>query len=88
MDNQIPGTQIAKSLDPITMVKIMRSAEIAASGIVLIVGPLFGYQLIHWLDTGEPIQWRHLASLSLTAIGAWIINSLRQWQAGKQQDTI
>lgn len=69
--------QIAKSLDPVTVGKIKRSAMISAGGFIVAVIPMILPDVLSMLSQ-YPI-----AAAAIGAIGPWIVNTIREWLAGE-----
>jgi hypothetical protein len=76
--------QIAKSLDPVTVEKIKKSAKIALGGALLVALPLFTKELTDFILTNDPIDLRTIAATTIGAIGTWCVNSVREFLKGEE----
>lgn len=75
--------QIAKQFDPETIRKIWKSAEIASAGFLAGAVPLFILEMKDFILSGDPIDYRIPVAAGITAVGAWLYNTIQQWLKGK-----
>lgn len=75
--------QIKGQLDAVTIGKIKKSLVITLVGIVLTAGSFLGAQFLDWILLGTVIDWKTPLVMSLSAIGAFIYNTLSEWLAGQ-----
>jgi hypothetical protein len=57
--------------------KIIRSALIAAGGVVVTVLPLLTAEAADWVLNQDPVDWRTSGAMVITAIGTWAVNVAR-----------
>ncbi len=75
--------QLAWKLDDITQSKIWKSAQIALGGYVLLAVPYLSEELISYLSSGNPIDWKNLLIMFIGASSTWVVASVREWVKGK-----
>jgi len=81
--------QQSYKFDSVTLHKIGRSALIALVGIILTSGTFLGQELINYLANGDAIDWNTMLIMSLSAIGAWMTNTLKEWiQGGEEEEDL
>jgi hypothetical protein len=75
--------QIRGQFDSITLSKIKKSLVITLVGIALTSGSMLGAGLLDWIAYGTPIDWRTPLIAALSACGAFVYNTLREWTTGE-----
>ena len=76
-------TQLKQQFDSVTLQKIKKSATIAIVGIVLTAGSTLGASLLDYIASGTAIDWKTPLIMSLSALGAFIYNTLSEWLRGQ-----
>jgi hypothetical protein len=69
--------------DSETIEKIKKSFVITMVGIVLTAGSYLGGNFLNWIAYGDVIDWRTPLIMSLSALGAFIYNTLTEWMNGQ-----
>lgn len=75
--------QIKGQFDSVTIAKIKKSLVITLVGIVLTAGSTLGANFLNWIAYGEVIDWKTPLIMSLSALGAFVYNTAREWMAGE-----
>ena len=71
--------------DAVTLRKIGRSALIALAGILLTAGTFLGEELLYYLKNGDATDWNTALMMSLSAMGAWLANALKEYIQGEEE---
>ena len=72
--------------DAVTLRKIGRSLLVSLAGIFLTSGTFLGQELLNFLANGDGIDWNTALIMSLSAMGAWLANTLKEWIQGEEED--
>jgi len=59
--------------------KVIKSLLISLAGIALTAGTYLGNEVIDYLSTGNPVDFKTALIMSLSAIGAWVANTIREY---------
>lgn len=65
--------------------KIFKSFLISLAGIALTAGAYLGNEAIEYLKVGDPIDFKTALVMSLSALGAWGANTVREWLKKESQ---
>lgn len=65
--------------DSDTIEKVKKSFLISLTGVLLTAGAFLGQELVEFITNGDPIDYRTALVMSMSAAGAWIANTLREW---------
>ena len=76
--------QIAKTFDRVTIGKIKRSAMISLAGWAVVAIPFLVKEINDLILQGDVIDWRTPLVMLTSAIGAWGVNTLKEWRAGEE----
>jgi len=57
--------------------KIINSAWIVLGGVCLTIIPYLTAEIVDWLTNFDPIDWRTPTAMLITAIGTWVVNTIR-----------
>jgi hypothetical protein len=58
--------------------KLIKSALIALGGALITIVPLLTVEITDWLTKSDPIDWRTPLAMGITALGTWIVNTVRE----------